>query len=175
MSTSNMSSSLQLAGKLTEQELKDFGSLIRPKSYWPRLILSNAYGALLLLAVAWATVRGILEHEKLSRGLGILWLVILGIALYSIYRVRRSMRKALVDFNAMLPDAITLDAWGLHMKSANGSATSMPWSVFKSWRERGSVILLDNAKAKSGIILPLNSLAQADRELLRGTLRSHIG
>lgn len=166
---------MQIPGKLTREDVKHVGTLVRPRSYYPRLILSNTSGALLLVALAWSTIRGLLDHEKIRLGLWILWLAIGLIIAYSVVRVRRSEQKSLTGLNSARPDLITVDATGLQIQSANGVTASVPWRTFKGWRERGTVILLDWVEGQSMNIIPTGDLSDPDREMLRGTLRSHLG
>ena len=61
------------------------------------------------------------------------------------------------------------------MQSDNGVSASVPWRTFKGWREHGTVMLLDWSEGKSMNIIPVGDLSPSEREMLRGTIRSHLG
>jgi hypothetical protein len=100
---------MKFKGKLTEADLEDVRRLVRSKWYWPKLLASNWYGVLLLCAVIWATVEGLLGATHPDwRGIGILWAVILGIVGWVFYRTKKAMAKEFSQLNTALPDWISL-------------------------------------------------------------------
>jgi hypothetical protein len=89
---------------------------------------------------------------------------------------RRKWRLAFDTANGRQPEFFTLDNRGLNLKSPDGNTTLVPWSSFKGWRELSSIILLPAAEPdKPAVILPLSQLSPTERDLLRGTLQSHLG
>jgi hypothetical protein len=166
---------LQVRGKLTKQEIKETGKLVRSKWYWPKLLLRNSYGLLLVCGVLWATIaKAISRDTDHWQGIAVIWIVIAAILGLAIVSTRRSARKSLEELNRGLPDSISLNAEGVQTKSGNGATSSRPWSGFKGWRESESIVLLDMAETKGFMMLPLSDLIPAEREVLRGMLRSYL-
>jgi hypothetical protein len=100
---------MQFRGKLTEADLEDVRRIVRSKWYWPKLLASNWYGVLLLSAVIWATVAGLLGKTHANwRAVGILWVVILGIFGWVFYTTKKGMAKEFSQLNTTLPDWVSL-------------------------------------------------------------------
>jgi hypothetical protein len=84
---------MRFSGKLSKEDLSDVRRLVRPKSYWPKLILANLYGVLLLGAIAWATVAALMGKTRPNwTALAVIWLVIFTIFGWSFYAQKNQPR-----------------------------------------------------------------------------------
>lgn len=165
---------MQFKGKLTEEDLNDLRRVVRSKMYWPKLLVANWYGLMLLCVALWATVAGLLgaRHPNWSV-LSILWVVLLGLFTWSFYSAKRTMAKEFLQLNATLPDWISLVNDGTKLNGPNGATGFWPWNNFKGWREGQRVMLLD-MQSGAFVILPVAELADPERQSIRQFLRSHI-
>jgi hypothetical protein len=167
---------LQITGQLNEKELMDTHRLIRGKMFWFRWLYGYSRVFLIVAGILWLTL------AKLSSGdtrhwlayFGI-WILIAGVIYLSIRTSRRDHRKQLEKLNSRAAQFVTLENDGIRLQSREGSSASLAWPSFKRWRERGSIILVDRAEGKPAVILPLSQLSPTERDLLRGTLQSHLG
>ena len=65
---------MQLRGKLTAEEVKDIGNLVRSKWYWPKLLLRSFYGLVLVGALVWGTIAKIVAEDWHNwRAFGVFW------------------------------------------------------------------------------------------------------
>jgi hypothetical protein len=165
---------MRFRGKLSEADLDDVRRLVRTKLYWPKLILANWYGVLLLGAVIWATVEGIVGNTRPNwTAIAVIWGVILAIAAWSFYRAKRSLAMEFQNLSAGLPDWLTLDDNGVKSDGPNGATAFRPWQNFKGWREGRRVILLD-LETGAFLILLIDERSEAERESIRQFLVLHI-
>ena len=111
---------MRLTGKLTANEWEDACKLARSKWAWPRFLLKNLYGALLLGAILWATISAAISGGHGHwRGIATVWLAIGGIIAWAVFSTLRSSRKNLAALNATAPDWIDLDGSGLRTQQSN--------------------------------------------------------
>ena len=144
---------MKFKGKLTEADLEDVRRLVRSKWYWPKLLASNWYGVLLLCAVIWATVEGLLGATHPDwRGIGILWAVILGIVGWVFYRTKKGMAKEFSQLNTTLPDWVSLVDDGVKLNGPQGATAFQPWNNYKGWREGKRVMLLDRSTCRAAVL-----------------------
>jgi hypothetical protein len=142
--------------------------------YWPKLLAANWYGIMVLCAVLWVTVAGLLgtTHPNWS-GMGILWAVLLGVFAWSFYSVKKTMAKELSELNTTLPDWITVVGDGIQQNGPSGATAFQPWNNFKGWREGERVMLLE-MEGSAFMILPLSELSDVERQSIRQSILSHI-
>lgn len=166
---------MQFTGKLTKLDVRDVQKTARTKMYWPKLLLRNLYGTLLLVVVIWGTISGLLGYTKPNwQVLGIMWAVVAAIIVWVVYNSRKAETKGLSKLNAALPDHINLANDGVKMDGPDGATGFLPWRNFKGWREGHRVMLLDKTEGNSSVLLPVAQLSEIEREQLRQLLRSHI-
>src|SRR5260370_21792079 len=132
---------MQFQGKVTEAYLKEVQKMSLSKMYWPKLSLSNWYGLALILALVWATISGLLGRTNPNwRNIAIIWAVVVGIALWVLYRTKRTIAREFTQLNATLPDHLNLTTEGLEIDGPNGASAFLPWRTFKGWREGRRVV-----------------------------------
>lgn len=166
---------MEFTGKLTEEDLSEVQKLGRSRMYWPKVLAKNWYATALLLLILWATIAGVVGHNKVNwHAIGIVWLVLAGLFVWTFYRVKRSRARALARLDAALPNQITLTGDGVKMDNTNGATSFMPWNTFKGFREGQRVFLLDQTKANSSVVLPTVRLSENERRSLRDFLRSRV-
>jgi hypothetical protein len=166
---------MELGGKLTAREMKDVAKLLRSRWYWPRWLLSNLYGLMLIGALLWGTIASAVSgHSAHWRALGVIWLVIAAIFVWAVVSTIRSQKRGFARSNPNLPDRIRLTDVSVETQSAGGRTCTAPWNAFRGWRANGSVILLDLENSDSFIILPTTNLSATDRDLLLGLLNSYL-
>lgn len=167
---------MQIQGKLTAEELKDVGNLVRSRWYWPKLLLRSFYGVVLVVALVGATVAKIIARDWSHwEGLAGFWLIVAIVLGGSTYSVRRSSRKELAELNASLADTIILNDSGISTRKTNGATSSQPWGAFRGWRNGKIVALVDIADARGFVMLPLSGLNVVEQEQVRHTLTAYLG
>ena len=150
--------------------------MLRTRSYWPKLLMRNLYGFLLLGVFALVTINAALTHAHTNwKVFGTIWLVVAALFAWAMFNSRHAVRKDLAGYNASAPDFFEIDEQGLRTERANGSTTSHPWKAFRSWGDGSSVILLFLKKGTFVQIVPLSDVPALEAEFLRGTLNSHLG
>ena len=165
---------MRFGGKITQEDLVDIRRIVRSKMYWPKLILANWYGVLLLCAVVWGTIEGLLGNTHLNwAAVIVIWGVISTIFGWSFYRVHKSERRDFQQLNAGLPDWLAIEEQGIKSDGPNGASGFRPWSNFKGWREGRRVILLDLTN-DGFVILPVAEQSETERNSTRRLLGSHI-
>ena len=168
-------SNMQFTGKLTDADFREVEKFARTKMYWPRVILRYLYALLVLVAMLWATIEGILGQMQPNwRVVGIVWVVIAALIIWSVYRSKRSRENRLAQLNSTLPERITLAPDGVKLNGPGGAAGFIPWEHFKLWREDRRVILIDEAQSNRAVLLPAAQLSEADRISLRQFLNAHL-
>lgn len=166
---------MQFTGKLTELDLRDVQKTARTRMYWPKLLLRNLYGTLLLLAVVWVTISGLLGYIKPNwKALGIVWVVVATIIVWAVFSSKKAQTKGLSKLNEVLPDDISLANDGVKMNGPNGATGFLPWRNFKGWREGQRVVFIDKTEENSSVLLPVAQCSEIEREQLRQLLRSQI-
>lgn len=166
---------MQLTGKVNGLDLKDVQRMARQKSYWVKLFIRNSYAFLLLVAIAWITIAGLLGQTRPNwKAVGIIWAVIILIAIWSVYKVKRGQAKTLTQLNTVLSDQMVLANDGVKMDGPNGATRFLPWTNFKGWREGQRTILLDQTQANQFVILPIAQMSEIERQQLRSLLKSQI-
>lgn len=165
---------MRVRGKITEEELTEVRNLVRSKWYWPKLLIANWYGILLLCAVLWATVEGLIGNTHPNwQGVGIIWLVVGGIFGWSFYSAKQSSAKDFFQLDKTLPDWINLDNTGAKLEGPNEANLFFPWQNFKSWREGRKVVLLTTQNGAL-VILPIAVESQIERGFIQQLIVSHI-
>jgi hypothetical protein len=165
---------MQLSGRITSQEVNEINKLVRSKWYWPKFLISNLYGIVLFGAILWATIAAFLSGKQ-DRRLFFVWIVLFAIIGVAAIDTRISRKKGLRKFNESQPQTIRIDSTGVLTEGQGGSKSIHPWHAFRSWRSAGTVILLDLVGSDGFLILPLNALSTAERELLRGIIKQQVG
>jgi hypothetical protein len=164
----------QFSGKLTQPDLNDLRRMLRPKMYWPKLLLKNLYGLLLLCAVIWATVAGLIGATHPNWGaVGCIWLVIAGIVAWAFWSSKKSMAKEAAQLNATLPDTLIFESSGVKLKLSAGATAFHPWQSFCGWREGERVILLDKHD-NTFLIVPVAAMSGIERDSFRQFLHGTI-
>jgi hypothetical protein len=165
---------MQIKGKLTEVEMDDLRRLLRPKTYWPKLLLKNWYGLVLFIVVLWATVAGVISGAANLKAVAIIWAVIAAIIIWVIFSTKREMQKEFTQMNLRLPDWISFESDGVKLDGPDGANSFHPWRSFKGFKEGRAVTLLDKSRGDGFLILPTSKIADLQREELRMLLRSQV-
>ncbi len=166
---------MRLAGKLSEEDLKDVRKLTRSKWYWPRLLLASWSSLAILGITLFVSIDGLVHGTQVHwKGIGIVWAIIGGSYGWAYYRSKRTMAKEFVALEASLPDWIMLENDGLRFDGPNGATAFQPWSNYKGWREEGRVILLDRAEGRGFTMLPVAAISEVERQSLRTMLNSLV-
>jgi hypothetical protein len=166
---------LRFRGKLTPAEYAEASRMLRTWSWWPKLLMRNLYGFLLLGVFALVTINAALTHAHTNwKVFGTLWFVVAALFAWAIFNSRHTVKKDLAGYNASAPDFFEIDEQGLRTENANGSTLSQSWKAFRSWQDSVSVVLL-MAKGNFVHIIPLSEAPVLDAESLRGTLNSCLG
>jgi len=166
---------MRFAGKLSEAELGDLQKLTIPKMYWPKLLLANWYGFALIAAIIWATLSGFLGRTKPNwQAMGVIWLVIAVIILWSVFTTKREGARNLAKLNATLPDQVNFTNAGVTLDGPNGASAFLPWTHFKGWREGKRVMLVEMVEGNSIVIVPVAQYSEIDRQPIRQLLQSSI-
>jgi hypothetical protein len=166
---------MQFTGKLTEAELAEMQKLTLPKMYWPKLLLANWYGFGLIAAITWATISGFLGQTKPSwRAMGVIWLVIAGIVLWSVFRTKQERARDLAKLNATLPDRVNFTNDGVKLNGPDGASAFLPWTHFKRWREGKRVMLVEMVEGNRIVILPVAQYSEVERQPIREFLQSSV-
>jgi hypothetical protein len=166
---------MEFSGKLTKEDLDDLAVLLRPKGYWFSFLSEAWHGATLFGLIVWATVLAFLGRTSPHwPGLGVIWLVIAGIVVWTAYSVRRDRQRDLTRLNATLPDRVQLTSEGIRWAPSSGGLTSLPWGELGGWRERGRVIALDNVGGAAAVFFSVAEMPELERQRLRDFLRSQV-
>ncbi|MFZ0211301.1 MAG: hypothetical protein WAL55_01190 [Candidatus Acidiferrales bacterium] len=166
---------MQLNGKLTQLDLNDVQKTVRSKKYWAKVLFANWYGILLLAAVIWATISGMLGYTNPNwRAVGIMWAVVAAIVLFAVYKTRVGRPRVLTKLNSSLPDYINLANDGVKLDGPNEATSFIPWRNFKGWREGQLVVLIDQTEGNRFVILPVGQLSEIERQQTRQLLQSQI-
>jgi hypothetical protein len=167
---------MQFTGKLTESDLSDVRRLLRTRTYWPKILFANWYGLALVLILFWVTISSLFGRTTTTnwKAIGIMWLILGGIATWVVYNTKRSMAREFAQLNAALPDYLNLTLEGVKIDGPHGTSALLPWRSFKGWREGKQVFLLDQLEGNSVVILPVAQLSETDRVSLRQYLQSQI-
>lgn len=166
---------MEFTGKLTEEDISEVQKLGRSKMYWPKVLARNWYATALVLLVIWGTIAGVVGHNKVNwHAIGMVWLILAGLFVWTFYRVKRSRARALARLDATLPNQVILTDDGVKMDGTNGATSFLPWDTFNGFREGQRVFLLNRAKVNSAVVLPTLRLSENERRSLRDFLRSRI-
>jgi hypothetical protein len=159
---------MRLRGKLTAEEIRDAGNLLRPKTYWPKLLLKNWYGLALLGVLAWATIAPLLDPGPRGylRPLGIIWLVVGAIFVWAYTSTMRTRKRNYAAINLRSPDWVTLEGHGVRFDHLSGETSFYPWDLYKGWREGEKVVLLDMRAERGSQILPIGDLPVSEKSRL---------
>ncbi len=166
---------MEIRGKLLPEEIKEAGSFIRSKWYWPKLLLRSWYGGLLLVVLLWGTIAKALSGDREHWvGLSVVWLVVISILGWVFFSTRRSQRLGVVTLNESLPDVLAITDEGISTRSRSGQTSFLPWTVFTHWCDGARVVFLSISGTR-GLVVPLSDLDVANAGALRDTLRAHLG
>jgi len=149
--------------------------MARSKTYWLKLLLTNWYGAALLLILLWATIAGFFRPDKPNWwAIAAIWAVVVGLVLWAVYKTRRARTRELTQLNATLADHISLTNDGVGLDGPNGATSFFPWRTFKGWREGRRVVLVDLREGNRFVMLPVAQLSEIERQPIRQFLQSRI-
>jgi len=167
---------MELNGKLTSTELKGVGKLVRSRWHWLRWLLSNIHGLIATGAILYAVMAATIHGDRTDwRRILLIWVLIVGTSVLVVARTIRATKDKLAKANRGLPDLIRLTDAGVRTQSSIGVTSDSPWRAFRGWRSNDWVTLLDLAEGDDFLILPTSGLSASSRELLAGTLTSHLG
>lgn len=165
----------RIPAKLSREEYAEVGRLLVSKFYWPKILLTNWYGLVLLLALIWATIAEFLNKDSSHlTGLALVWLVVFGIVGWAFYSTKRSTAREYKTLTETLPDFVTIASDGVHFDGPSGANAFSPWSHYKGWREGKKVVLLSRSLGGGTIILPVGDLLPAERERVRRLLMQYL-
>src|SRR5262245_54122532 len=166
---------MEFSAKLTDQDVKDLGVLTRPKFYWPRLLLSNLRGTIILGALIWLGIMGLLGKTNLGwRATAVVWAIVAGVFSWGFFWTRGQRRRLLGDLNTQLPDRTRFTTSGVAWEGPGAARGFLPWSHFSGWRERGRLVSIDDSRRRPTVFVSVAHLADLERQQLRDFLRSKI-
>jgi hypothetical protein len=171
---------MRLNGKLTVQEAKDLGRLVRSRS-WRKALARNLYGLFFVGVLLWISAAAVLSDEAeywrfLDRRVLVgVWAGTVALVCWAAYRTHRAQVREMAALNANLPKTIEVDGAGMRAEGIGGATASRAWNTVTGWRSSGSVILLDLDEPRRFVVLPLEGLSSTDRELLRDLLSYLVG
>src|ERR1700743_3200735 len=163
---------IQIAGKMTPEEIREAGGMVRSKWYWPKLLARNFYGILLLVAILWATILGLTgkTHPNWT-AMAMIWLVIFGLFGWGFLKTKKGKSQQLEQVNNSLPDWIILENDGVRLEGPNGTTAFQPWRNFKSWQQGKRVVVL--ALLNGGVMfLPITNSGQSEQQAIFQQLSS---
>jgi hypothetical protein len=143
--------------------------------YWLKLLAANWYGTAVILIVIGATISGLSGLTRPNwQAIALIWAVVVGIALWAVYRTKGAQAQELTQLNATLPDFVSLTTEGVKLDGPDGATGFMPWRSFKGWREGRQVMLVDQCQGNRCVMLPVPQLSEIERQSIREFLRAHI-
>lgn len=167
---------MELNGKLTSTELKGVGKLVRSRWYWLRWLVSNVHGLIVMGAILSAAMVTTIHGDRTDwLRILLIWVLFMGICVLAVTKTIRATKRELEKVNRGRPDLIRLTDAGVRTQSSIGVTSDSPWRAFRAWRSNDWVTLLDLAEGDGYIILPTSGLSASSRQLLAGTLISHLG
>jgi hypothetical protein len=167
---------LRFQGKLTPAEYAEASRMLRTWFWWPKFLMRNLYGLLLLGVFALVTIHAALTHAHTNwKVFGTLWFVVAALFVWAMVNSRHAVKKDLASYNAGAPGSFEIDKEGLRTERANGFTSLQPWKAFRSWQDGSSVILLFSGKGNFLQIVPLSDTRPLEAESLRDTLNSYLG
>ncbi len=165
---------MQIRGKLTLPEVREIVSFTRSKWYWPKLLLRNVYGLLLVIAILWGTIAKVMSGNREHWiGLSLIWLVIAAIAVWAVLSSQRTYEKAFTNLHKQLPDWLIFDDEGMRTEIKSGRITFHPWNTITAWQEGRLLIRLTMAEG-GFMFIPFSDMPPTDRNNLQVILRMHI-
>jgi hypothetical protein len=175
MSGAPRGTTMKVRGKLSADEVKDVGNLVRSTWYWPKLLLRSSYGIVLFAALIWGTFNKLVSGSlKRWDPLVIAWVVVAALVGYAVVSTRREQRKELQELNSGLPDVFSLDQDGIRTERSSGGYSFQPWSNFAGWRKGRAVVLLDLATTKGFMMIPFRDLSEATQVQLEQLLITNL-
>lgn len=167
---------MRVRGKLLPEEIREIGTFLRSKWYWPKLLLRSWYGLLLFAALVWGTATKIIAGNREHwLALSVVWLCVAAIFIWAFFNTRRERRRDIQVLNQRLPDWLILDEQGLQTQNRDGRTSSRPWKTLTNWWEGKAVIFLALTEASSYVFLPLSDLNEIEADNLRAILHKHLG
>ena len=165
---------MQVRGKLTLPEVKEIPNFNKSLWAWPRILLRNAYGLLLLIAMTGGTIAkaasGSREHWL---GVSLIWLVIAGIIVWAVWNTQRNYQKAFAKLRKQLPEWLIFDDEGMRTETKRGRTTFHPWSEITVWQKGRSLIRLTMAEG-GFMFVPFSDLSFSERNNLEELFENHV-
>jgi hypothetical protein len=166
---------MEFSGKLTNEDLDDLAVLLRPRRYWLSFALETWNGAALFATIVWATILGFLGRTSPSwLAMAIIWVVIIGIVVWTGHTVRRDRQQDLARLNGTLPDRVQLTSEGIQWVRPGGGQAVLRWSELGGWRERRRVVAIDDARGAAAVVFSVAEMPELERQRLRDYLRSQV-
>ncbi len=167
---------MQFTGKLTGPDWAEVGRLAASK--WDRVkpwlvIALFAIGTLAGAAVC--TVSSLTSGPRPDwKAVAAIWAIVALLVLGTVYKTKRDRSLEIARLNAELPDQIGLTSEGVKMEGPDGASSFLPWKAFKGWREGRRVVLIEDSRRKSFVIVPVGRQSVTARESIRQFLASYI-
>ena len=166
---------MEFSGKLTKEDLDDLAVWLRPKRDWLSFVLETWHGAAIVVAIVWGTILGFLGRTSPNwLAMALIWVVIAGIVIWTVQRVRRDRQQDLHRLNATLPDKVQLTGEGIRWAPPNGGQAVLRWSELGGWRERRRLVAIDDDSGTAAVIFSVADMAEFERQRLRDFLRSQV-
>ena len=165
---------MQIRGKLTLPEVKEIVSFTRSKWYWPKLLLKNAYGLLLVIAVLWGTIAKIVSGNREHWvGVSLIWLAIAAIGTWAVFSSQKTYKQAFTNLHKQLPEWLIFDDKGMRTETKRGRTTFHPWSEITAWQKGRSLIRLTISEM-GFMFVPFSELSPLEQGDLEKLLETHI-
>jgi len=162
---------MQISTEITPDELSQAMRLNRTKMYWPKVLLANWYGTLLLVVIIWAEIARLIDGKPVQpSSLGLLLIPVFLIWLYW-YQTQGNLRRAASQLSDTKGSA-SIDGKGISSASSSGATSFVPWSEYSGWKEGRDVFTLTTEK--SFRVLTKRNLSEAELEQLRSIFRTQI-
>lgn len=166
---------MEFSGKLQKEDLYDLAVLLRPKHYWLSYVAEGWHGLALLAAIVWVTILGLLGRTNPSwLALGITWLVIAGIVIWTAYETRRDRARELQRLNAKLPEKLRLTSEGIRLVGPDSDEELLRWNDVSGWRERPRMFAIYGPSGGVVGAFSVAALPETERQRLRDFLQSQI-
>lgn len=151
-------------------EVQEAIDLSRPRFFWLKFFAANWYASLICIVIIGVDVYAIINQQtrKLQNS-AIPLAVVAGLLVFSWNRWRWRASKALTSANERI-ESLSLDSDGVRIRLTSGTATFVPWSSYRNWREGRSIFLLTGADGAT--IIPAD---EGNREAIRSLLIGSVG
>lgn len=160
---------MQVRTASSPAELRDAAWISRSRYFWMKVSARNIHAVLILAIFLSVIVVSLIHHETPKPGQYIELLVVLAfVFLMTWYRWNKMLKQ---NGAALKPRAgmMSLDGDGVRTTLESGATSFVPWGSYSKWVEGKKVFVLTGSDGPT--ILPID---EGNRDLLRGTLQSHI-